>query len=65
MVKHLPWLELQIVRNVVKHPGHLRFKNLLGLLSSEWEQDEIADAVCYLVHVGLIRLGKTGFTAFN
>ena len=64
MVKHLPWLEILIVRAVVGNPS-LRFADLKRMFAADWREEEVADAVCYLVGRGLIRLGRVGFTAFN
>ncbi len=64
MVTHLPWLEIQVVRSVVANPA-LRFGDLRAQFAGEWREDEVADAVAYLVGRGIIRLGKRGFTAFN
>lgn len=63
-MRHLPWLEIQVVRNVVANPS-LRFGDLRAMFAGEWREDEVADAVCHLVSRGVIRLGKLGFTAFN
>lgn len=64
MVKHLPWLEIQVVRAIMATPK-ARFGDLKEHFAPEWREDEVADAVAYLVNQGIIRLGRNGFTAFQ
>jgi hypothetical protein len=58
----LPWLEIELYRFVVANPSW-KFKGLADKFGSEYPREDIADAVCFLVHKGLISLTPYGFKA--